>query len=145
MEYEINSIVTGKVTGIKKFGAFVDLPDGTRGLVRISEISRNFTRNVSDELSLGQTVKVKILSHDYNKTALSIRQADLNYQNLPINSSEKKLISNEIKSQNSKFEKIIKKFRRETKTMLPYYWRSVEHNKKKTKRFVFDNAKLGIL
>ena len=62
MQLEKGNIVDGKVTGITKFGAFVDIGDGKVGLVHISEVSSTFVKEVSDYLSEGQEVKVKILN-----------------------------------------------------------------------------------
>lgn len=79
MSIEVGSIVEGKVTGIAKFGAFVDLGDGQNGLVHISEISDKYVEDIHKELDKGQTVKVKVLSiADDGKIALSIRKAQAN-------------------------------------------------------------------
>lgn len=59
MAVEVGSIVTGKVTGVKKFGAFVSLPDGETGMVHISEVSNEYIQELADVLSEGQEVKVK--------------------------------------------------------------------------------------
>lgn len=76
MQIEVGSILEGKVTGITKFGAFVDLSEGKSGMVHISEISSTYVENVSDFLSEGQTVKVKVLSVAENgKISLSIKKA----------------------------------------------------------------------
>ncbi|MEF9866338.1 MAG: S1 RNA-binding domain-containing protein, partial [Oscillospiraceae bacterium] len=42
MALEIGSIVAGKVTGVKKFGAFVEMEDGSTGMVHISEVSNEY-------------------------------------------------------------------------------------------------------
>jgi len=76
MEIEKGAILTGKVTGIAKFGAFVELAPGKSGLVYISEISQAFVRDVSDYLSVGQEVKVKVISIDAaGRINLSVKQA----------------------------------------------------------------------
>ncbi|MEG0894571.1 MAG: S1 RNA-binding domain-containing protein [Oscillospiraceae bacterium] len=76
MQHEIGAIVEGKVTGITKFGAFIDLPSGETGMVHISEISNEYINNVSDVLKENDTVKVKILSiSDNGKISLSIKKA----------------------------------------------------------------------
>lgn len=41
MQLDVGSIIEGKVTGITKFGAFVELADGVTGLVHISEVASN--------------------------------------------------------------------------------------------------------
>ena len=74
MSIEIGAIVEGKVSGITKFGAFVDLPDGTTGMVHISEVSRTYVKEIKDFLQVGQAVKVKVLSVEDKKIALSIKQ-----------------------------------------------------------------------
>jgi len=75
MELEIGAVVEGKVTGITNFGAFVALPEGKSGLVHISEIANSYVNNISDHISVGQTVKVKILSAADGKINLSIKRA----------------------------------------------------------------------
>ncbi len=69
-------IVEGKVSGITKFGAFVDLEGGKTGMVHISEVAPTFVNDIKDFLTEGQTVKVKILSiGDDGKISLSIKKA----------------------------------------------------------------------
>lgn len=76
MEFEVGSILTGKVTGITKFGAFVSLAPGKSGLVHISEIANTYVNNVSDFLTEGQEVKVKLIGiDDAGRINLSIKQA----------------------------------------------------------------------
>lgn len=76
MEWEVGSIVPGRVTGITKFGAFVALGSGKSGLVHISEVSGRFVSDIHDFLSEGQEVQVKILSVSPDgKINLSIKQA----------------------------------------------------------------------
>ncbi len=75
MQIEVGSILEGKVSGITSFGAFVDLPEGKSGMVHISEISNTFVENVSDFLTVGQTIKVKVLAVNENgKISLSIKR-----------------------------------------------------------------------
>jgi len=79
MQIEVGSILEGKVTGITKFGAFVDLSEGKSGMVHISEISNTYVENVSDFLTEGQTVKVKVIAVNENgKISLSIKKLDEN-------------------------------------------------------------------
>lgn len=76
MEFGVGSILEGKVTGITKFGAFVSLPEGRSGLVHISEIAYSYVSDVSDHLSEGQEVKVKVIGVDENgRINLSIKKA----------------------------------------------------------------------
>lgn len=75
MSIEIGKKVSGKVTGITKFGAFVDLDEGKNGLVHISEISEGYVKDIHDVLEVGQVVDVLITNvADDGKIALSIRR-----------------------------------------------------------------------
>lgn len=72
---EVGSIVEGKITGVKKFGAFVALPGGRSGMVHISEVSNDFIEDLDTVLSDGQDVKVKIINiAEDGKIALSIKR-----------------------------------------------------------------------
>lgn len=76
MEFEVGSVLEGKVTGITKFGAFVALPGGKSGLVHISEIAYSYVNDVKDFLTEGQEVKVKVINIDENnRINLSIKKA----------------------------------------------------------------------
>lgn len=76
MSIEVGNKLKGKITGIKKFGAFVELPEGKSGLVHISEVADNYVENVEDHLSVGYEVEVKVLSiADDGKISLSIKKA----------------------------------------------------------------------
>ncbi|GAB0171247.1 S1 domain-containing post-transcriptional regulator GSP13 [Lysinibacillus sp. CTST325] len=74
-KYELGDVLSGKVTGIQPYGAFVALDEDTQGLVHISEITYGFVKDVSEFLSVGQEVEVKILEidEDAEKISLSIR------------------------------------------------------------------------
>lgn len=74
-KYELGDVLTGKVTGIQPYGAFVALDDNTQGLVHISEITYGFVKDVSEFLAVGQEVEVKILEIDEEaeKISLSMR------------------------------------------------------------------------
>ncbi|WP_418719108.1 S1 RNA-binding domain-containing protein [Candidatus Allofournierella merdipullorum] len=75
MQLEVGAILEGKITGVKKFGAFVALPGGKTGMVHISEVSNSFIEDLSTVLSEGQEVKVKVLSiAEDGKIALSIKR-----------------------------------------------------------------------
>lgn len=75
-ELVVGQILEGKVSGITKFGAFVDFEGGKSGLVHISEISDEYVEKVEDYLKRNQKVKVKVLSiADNGKVSLSIKQA----------------------------------------------------------------------
>ena len=75
MGIEVGMILEGKVSGITKFGAFVDLPDSKTGMVHISEVAPTFINEISDYVKIGQTVKVKVLALNDGKISLSMKQA----------------------------------------------------------------------
>lgn len=64
--------VTGKVTSIVDFGAFVDIGATTDGLVHISELSDERINKVSDVLEVGQDVKVRVLQIDRKRNRISL-------------------------------------------------------------------------
>lgn len=75
----VGRVYTGRVTGIKPYGAFVDLGSRRSGLVHIREIANHFVQSVDDELQIGQTVRVRVLDIKQEgrkeKISLSIKQA----------------------------------------------------------------------
>ena len=62
MALEVGSVVEGKVTGITKFGAFVELPGGKTGMVHISEVAATYVKEIRDFIQENQVVRVKILA-----------------------------------------------------------------------------------
>lgn len=75
-KYEVGDVLTGKVTGIQPYGAFVALDEETQGLVHISEITYGFVKDVGDFLKVGDEITVKVLEVDLDgrKISLSIRE-----------------------------------------------------------------------
>ena len=91
-KYEVGEELSGKVTGIQPYGAFVALDEETQGLVHISEITYGFVRDINEYLTVGQDVNVKILEVDEKagKISLSIRALD----DAPDTSKKAKLAKN---------------------------------------------------
>ena len=76
MQLEVGAVLEGKVTGITKFGAFVELPGGKTGMVHISEIAPTFVKEIRDYVTENQMVKVKILNiSEEGKVSLSMKRA----------------------------------------------------------------------
>lgn len=76
MSIEVGSKVQGKVTGITHFGAFVELPGGSTGLVHISEVADNYVKDINEHLKVGEEVLVRVLNVEKDgKIGLSIRKA----------------------------------------------------------------------
>jgi polyribonucleotide nucleotidyltransferase len=63
-DVEVGTIYDGKVAKLMDFGAFVTILPGKDGLVHISQICEERVQNVSDKLSEGDVVKVKVLEVD---------------------------------------------------------------------------------
>ncbi len=75
-EAELDRIYLGKVKSIKEFGAFVEIMQGTEGLLHISQIAEARIRAVGDVLTEGDEVLVKVIEIDANgKVRLSRKQA----------------------------------------------------------------------
>ena len=68
---ELNKVYEGKVVKIVDFGAFVNILPGKDGLLHVSEISSERVENVSDVLSEGDIIKVKLIGFDRRKMKLS--------------------------------------------------------------------------
>ena len=73
MALEVGRVLTGKVTGVMKFGAFVALPENKSGMVHISEISHEYVNDINDAIKVGDEVTVKVISIDNGKISLSIK------------------------------------------------------------------------
>ncbi|HEX6416767.1 MAG TPA: polyribonucleotide nucleotidyltransferase [Candidatus Saccharimonadales bacterium] len=75
-EPEVGRIYEGKVVTIKDFGAFVNILPGTDGMLHISQISNERVEKVTDVLSEGQIVKVKLTGIDERgRISLSMKDA----------------------------------------------------------------------
>ncbi|KAF0134580.1 MAG: S1 RNA binding domain protein [Candidatus Saganbacteria bacterium] len=76
MPVEIGQDVDGKVTGITKYGAFIDLGEGKTGLVHISQISDSYVTDINQFIKVSDVVKVRVMSLvKPGKYDLSIKQA----------------------------------------------------------------------
>lgn len=76
MQLEVGAVLEGKVTGITKFGAFVELPGGRTGMVHISEVAPTFVKEIRDFVTENQVVKVKVMSiSEDGKVSLSMKKA----------------------------------------------------------------------
>ena len=72
--YKEGQHIKVRVTGIQPYGAFVETPDHTEGLIHISEIMDDYVHNLKKFLSEGQIVKAKILSiDDEGKIMITLR------------------------------------------------------------------------
>ena len=70
-------VMKGTVRNVIDFGAFVDIGVHQDGLVHISQICDHFIKHPSEELSVGQVVKVKVLSVDLDKNRISLTMKNI--------------------------------------------------------------------
>ena len=75
---QIGEIVSGTITGIKDYGAFVEVDDYC-GLIHISEFSDGFVRNINDIVAIGDVVSVEVIEVDEEdkKLKLSYKKANV--------------------------------------------------------------------
>ena len=69
-----NMILDGTVTNVTNFGAFVDIGVHQDGLVHISKLSDKFVSNPYEVVSVGQTIKVKVLKVDIDLSRISLEK-----------------------------------------------------------------------
>ena len=76
-EPEIGRIYSGKVKRVMNFGAFVEFLPGKEGLVHVSELSKEFTKDINSAVKIGDEFKVKLIEVDQMKRVnLSKKQAE---------------------------------------------------------------------
>lgn len=93
-------IVTGKITGIKPYGAFVRIGEDTDGLIHISEISDGFVRKIEDFFVTGDEVALEVLDvNEDGKVSLSYKRLNKTHK--------KKWIQIELKSGFAPLEKML--------------------------------------
>lgn len=80
-KYEIGNIIKCQVTGVEKYGVFVNVDKEYVGLIHISEISDNFVRNVLDYVSIGETIYAKIIEVDEEDKRLKLSIKTIDYKN----------------------------------------------------------------
>lgn len=78
-EAEVGKIYTGKIVRLEEYGAFIEILPSIVGLLHISEIAHQRTRNIRDVFKMGQTVRVKVMAIDEdNKLKLSKKALESN-------------------------------------------------------------------
>jgi small subunit ribosomal protein S1 len=70
--YRKGEVVTGKITNLTDFGAFIELEEGIEGLVHVSEISREKVERPSDVLKVGETVSAAVLHVDPSERRIGL-------------------------------------------------------------------------
>ncbi len=91
MQLELGKVFEGKISKIMNYGAFVDFDGGASGMIHISEISKNYIKDINDHIKLGDIVKVKVIGiDDRNKVSLSLKDAQPDNQDSKLKSNNNK-------------------------------------------------------
>ena len=72
MNYQVGQLIVGKVYNVKPYALFMSFENGVTGLLHISEISDSFIRDIEKYGSVGDEIKVKILSIDKDNGFLRV-------------------------------------------------------------------------
>ncbi|HEV2075049.1 MAG TPA: 30S ribosomal protein S1 [Thermoleophilaceae bacterium] len=86
--YGLGDELTGRVTKVVSFGAFVEIADGVEGLVHISELARHHVENPREVVAQGDEIQVKVLEIDAERRRLSLSVKRVEGQTLPLRSAE---------------------------------------------------------
>jgi S1 RNA binding domain protein len=112
-------VIDGTVARITPYGAFLQLEDGRLGLVHISEVDRNYVKDVHDHLREGDVVQAKVVAiKEDGKIDLSIKALQ---DPAPPRAR---------RGSDPEFEQMLKKFMRQSEERLVDYKRAVEHKRK---------------
>ena len=115
----MGAVIDGAVERITPYGAFLKLEDGRLGLVHISEIDRNYVKDVHDHLREGDVVQAKVLAiKEDGKIDLSIKAL----QDPPPQRQRR--------GHDPEFEQMLKRFMKQSEERLVDYKRAVEHKRK---------------
>ena len=118
-DIEVGAVIKGTVARIENYGAFLQLEDGRMGLVHISEIDRNYVKDVREHLREGDTVEAKVVAiKDDGKIDLSIKALQDPAPPRPRRGSD------------PQFEQMLKKFMRQSEERQVDYRRATEHKRK---------------
>lgn len=81
-EFKTGSIVKGQVTGIEKYGAFVNFDSEYTGLIHISEVSNDFVSDIQNFLEMGEIVYCQVLEVDNDNKQLKLSIKNINYKSI---------------------------------------------------------------
>ena len=81
MKYEKNKIIRCKITGLQKYGAFVNIDDNYDGLIHVSEISYGYVKNISDFINIGDKIYAEIIDINDGDNQLKLSIKDIDYRN----------------------------------------------------------------
>ncbi len=118
-DLEVGAVVEGTVQRITPYGAFLQLEGGRIGLVHISEIDRNYVKDVREHLRENDKVQAKVVAiKEDGKIDLSIKALQDPPPRL------------ERRGRDPEFESMLKRFMRQSEERQVDYKRSIEHKRK---------------
>ncbi|ACR78968.1 MAG: binding domain protein [Kosmotoga sp.] len=121
MSVKVGNIVQGKVTAVRKYGAFVTLEGGEEGFIHISKVSKGYVKNIDDYLKVGQEITAKVLGTTKDgKWELSIKDAGGN--------------QGEEQATSQDFERKLARFMRDSSQKLSAYRRRLDKKRGVKKR-----------
>lgn len=114
-KYKIGDVVSGKVSKVASFGAFVQLEDEIDGLVHISQISNDRVEKVKDVLKIGQDVTARIIKIDKTERRIGLSVKAVDYTDEQLEREKEKFDSirsgEELTSMEEAFGKIEEDYR----------------------------------
>lgn len=79
-EYKEGNIIKGQVTGIEKYGIFVNIDSWYNGLIHISEVSSEYVKDIHNFVTIGETIYCQILEVDEDNLHLKLSIKNINYK-----------------------------------------------------------------
>lgn len=85
---EVGAIVEGVIVKVMEYGAIVKLDTGESGMVHISQVDKNYVKNIHDHVKENDRVTVKVVGlKEDGKIDLSVKQAEPGYEDRPTRSN----------------------------------------------------------
>ncbi len=79
-DYKVGDIIKGQVTGIEKYGIFVNIDPWYDGLIHISEVSDDYVRDIHDYVTIGETIYCQVLEVFEDNLQLKLSIKNINYK-----------------------------------------------------------------
>lgn len=79
-KYKVGDIISARVSGIEKYGIFVNVDDKYNGLVHISEVSSDFVKDIGDFVSIDEIIYCQILEINESESQLKLSIKNINYK-----------------------------------------------------------------
>ena len=118
-DIEIGAVVEGTVQRITPYGAFIQIDDGPVGLIHVSQIDRNYVREVRDHLRENDRVQAKVVSiKDDGKIDLSIKA---------LQEPERRPLR---RGSDPEFEQKLRRFMRQSEERQVDYRRAIDHKRR---------------